>query len=285
MKFFLSVCLSLAPVTAFSQSADWAEGTATVGYLEDADNSENFVFGDFTLKWAQGTWGGELGMFGAVGRLHETYAAATYRTDAGILSFGFPRPSYDDFASSALTKIMPRLSLESIGSIRSRTTYGTMNLSEFLPYGAHYSSQTAAVDYSMSLHAVPDYPDVIAGGAVRLTQGPWTVDFATEAVVQSDVTQWNTKAQIVGVSEHATFGFGIFNPQANDQNMMVEAFSSFEVSDQAEITSLVRMSASDDPMFGLGLAQQISSQWFVLAGVYGSDKGDLAASASLNMHF
>ena len=285
MKPVLFICLVLVALPQSSLSADWADGTASVGYFENDEIAEAFFFGDFTLRLERNAWGAELGMFGVVGRLHETYAAATYSTPAGKLSFGFPRPSYDDFATSALTDIMPRLSLDSIGSVRSRTTFGTMYLSEFLPYGARYASQTGMFDYVTSLHAVPDYQDVVAGGAMRLSPGLWTIDLAAEAVVQGAKTQWNTKAQVVGDFGQATLGLGLFDASANDQAALLEAFGRFDVSDTTEVTGLVRSSVQRSPKFGLGLSQRVTSQWTLQAGVFGSDPNDLATSASLQIQF
>jgi len=285
MKLFLALCLVIVAIPQSSRSADWAYGIASAGYFSNDNIAEGFFFGDFALKVEREAWGAEIGMFGVVGRLHETYATATYTTGTDKLSFGFPRPSYDDFANSALTAITPKLSLESIGSIRSRTTYGTMYLPEFLPYGARYSSQIGNLDYATSLHAVPGYPDVVAGGAIRLIQGQWMVDLAAEAIVQGVRTHWNTKAQVVGDFGPITLGVGIFYPKANNQATLVEVFGRFDASDNAQITGLVRADTEDSPMFGLGLSQQLSSPWTLRAGLLGSDTNDLAASANLQVQF
>lgn len=281
----LSLYLLFVALPLSSQPAYSADGIASVSYFSNNGVQENFLFGDFTLRSEGAVWGAEFGMFGDVGRLHETYAAATYSTGSGKLSFGFPRPSYDEFATSALTEIMPRLSLKSVGSIRSRTTYGTMNLPKFLPYGVRYSSQPGVLDYTFSFHAVPNYPDIIAGGAVRLEQGPWTFDLAGETVRKGAETQWNTKAEVVREFENVTLGFGVFEPQANNHAAMIEMFGHIGASDHTEITGLVHTTAHSDPVFGLGLSHQVSSHWTFKFGVVGADTRDLATRASLDLQF
>lgn len=287
-KYSFSLCLlslALAALPLSTQAAGRNGGAVSVGYLTKNDIETNFFFGDFTLRLAQEAWGAELGMFGVVGRLHESYVTATYSARAGKLSFGFPRPAYDDFGTSALTTMMPRLSLDSVGSIRSRTTYGTMYLPDFLPYGARFSAQTGVLDYAVSLHSVPKYSDVIAGGALRWSQGPWAIDLATEAVMQDTKTQWNSKAQVVRDLGITTLGLGIFDPKANNQAPLVEAFGRFDVWDNAEITGLVRASTESGPTFGLGLSHQVTSQWTLQAGIFGPKTGDFSTSASLRVLF
>lgn len=285
MKFLFAIYLSLVAFPSSSEPADWADGSATLGYFQNNGYEEKIIFGDFTVRLEHGAWGAELGLFGTVGRYHETYAAVVYGAGVGKFSFGFPRPSYDDFATSGLTKIVPRKSLDSVGNVRSRTTYGTMYMAKYLPYGARYSSLTGLLDYTVSLHAVPNYPDVIAGGAVRLTHGLWTVDFASEAVIRGGKTEWNTKGQIVGDLGQAAIGISIFDPQANRQTVMVEVFGRFDAFDEAEITGLVRVRAKDNTVFGLGFSQRVSSRWALPVGVVGSDKNNLAASVGLRVDF
>jgi hypothetical protein len=289
MKHFyrsiFSLCLILAFFPATTQAAGSGEGSLSFGFLNAQDTETDFVFGDFTWRKQHDAWGAELGMFGVVGRLHETYAAVTYKTTFGDLGIGFPRPAYDDFATSALTGVMPRLSLDSIGYIRSRATYGTMYHSEYLPYGLRFSAQTDAIAYAVSLHAVPGHSDVIAGGAMRWMDGSWRVDLAAEAVVGATSTDWNTKAQVMRNIGPGELGLGMFHAQANDQTALVEAFGRFDVGYETEVTGVVRKGEDTRVGFGLGVSKQIKSRWALQAGVFGRDTSDVSASGSLRLSF
>ena len=285
MKLFFSLCVAFAAVPTYSLSADWGEGTAALGYLAQDDRQEFYNFVDFTLRLEGKVWGAEIGAFGVAGGLHETYAAVTYRTASGKLSFGNPRPAYDDFATSSLTDLLPLLSLDTIGDTRSRATFGTMTQSKFLPFGARYSAQEGQTDYAVSLHWVPDYPDVILAGAMHRTQGPWTYELAVEAVQQDASTRWNAKAQVARDFGTATLGFGVFDQQANTQTTSLEIFGRIAALEQTELTGLLRLDEEGRTALGGGLSYRFFSRWSLQAGVFGHDTSDVASGATLRVQF
>lgn len=286
MRYFshLFKGLLIIVVTAsFSQAA--AQGVLSAGYLTQDTGEADYLFGDFTLQSGSDGWGGEIGMFGVVGRLHESYAAATYSDDMGTFSVGFPRPVFDSVAVSTLTTIVPRYALESIGTSRSRATYGTMFEPEFLPYGATFVNTDGQGYYGISVHVVPDTDVVILGGAAQLKSAEWTYEIGAEAVSEDDDLDWNTKARVARQFEGFGAAIGMYHPAANDQPDLAELSAFGDIWPDTALTGLVRMTEVDHPEFGLGLRTGLSPNTDLEVGVVRARSATSAASAALTFQF
>ena len=242
----LVAAVMMTPMPLLAQSQ--AEGVVSLRYFLTDDSAKGAAFGDFTLRAGLGRWEAGLGMYGVVGRLHETYAHLGYQHADLMLEAGFPRPSYDGFAVSPLDSIMPRFALERVGTTRSRTTYGTMVLPDYLPYGAVISGQVAGARWATSLHAVPDYDDTIFGVAMAWGENHWQVDVAAEHLRATDGKAWNGKAQVSYTIGDARLGAGFYKASANDQEDMAEVFAQFALLAHLDVTALIRGGQGQDPL-------------------------------------
>lgn len=233
------------------------------------------------LSVREGHWGAELGMFGVVGRLHETYAAAVWQRERHKVALGFPQPAYDRYAVSGLIQIMPRLALETIGTTRSRATSGVFTESEFLPYGVAYQTDGLA----LSLNGVPDTDIVIAGLAGRETSGDWRFDYGVEAVAQNDEIDWNGKAQILRNLGGWDLGAGIYVADANAAAHVAEIFARIPVSDGITATTLLRQTQAADLLAGAKIAYVFDNDMMTDFAVVGTGNDDVSIAVSIGYQF
>lgn len=275
----------LAVVPAVTQAEGRVEGVIAGGGFEQDPLWTGYVFGDFDLIAAEGAWRLSLGMFGVVGRLHETYADVSYDTGAIRASLGFPRPAYDGVATSALTEIMPRLALESIGISRSRATYGTMYAPDYLPFGAVIAGETGPLAYAVSLHGVPDYGTVIAGSGVSYARGDWRFDLGLEAVDQEDRLDWNAKGQVVFAQDRLSLALGAFRPAANGQPDALEASARYDLTSQLQVTAMTRQFRADDATQAIGARYRVTDALAVDLGVAVTGDPDTAVSVAVRYAF
>lgn len=220
IPFFLAVGLISALSGPARAETTWRfltfSGDVRAGALFDRDGDTDYLLGDFTIVAAGEAVGAELGAFGAVGGLHETYVALTWAiSERGKLSVGNPRPAYDLFAVAGLDKAMPRLALEAIGNSRSRATFGTMSQSGFLPFGASYQHDSGALSYALSLHAVADANVAITGAGAAYRYGNFTYSGSIEFVSQNNAIDANAKAQISAEKNDLSGSISYFKPDAN----------------------------------------------------------------------
>ncbi|SFR38529.1 hypothetical protein SAMN04488005_1246 [Yoonia tamlensis] len=274
----LSCVFCLATPIAAQTAAD---GWLSVGQIASDDLATGYVFGDFTLSASGGHWGAEIGMFGVVGRLHETYAAVSWQDGQHKLELGFPRPAYDRFAVSGLTRVMPRRALESIATTRSRATAGVFTESEFLPYGLAYRR----ADLVVSLHGVPDTDIVVAGLGGRKTYAHWQLDYALEAVSQNNAIDWNAKAQAAVAAGRWDMGVGIYANDANAAALTAEIFAAVTLADHLSVTALLRQSDSDDPLAGAKLTYAHDSGLLAEAAIAGDRSNGTSVAVSLGYQF
>ncbi|PRY78701.1 hypothetical protein CLV80_10323 [Yoonia maritima] len=270
-------------VSPFGQSQAEDTNQISLGHLKTDTFDGGYLFGNFNLSVGERAWGAELGMFGVVGRLHETYASATWTQNGHKIELGFPRPAYDRFAVSGLTQLMPRLALFSISTTRSRATDGVMTESEFLPYGAVYSDHVR--DLSISVHGVPDTDITIYGIGTSVASGQWDVDLAAEAVSENSAWDWNAKTQLRYDAGPARLGLGLYAAEANDAGHTAEMFAEFDIHDDTELTALLRQTEGTDPAIGLGVAYAFDlgiSTDFIM--VHAADEG-LAVAAAVSYGF
>ncbi|MDO6590757.1 hypothetical protein DS901_05125 [Loktanella sp. D2R18] len=252
-----------------------AEGWVSVGAITSDELTTGYIFGDFTLRAHEGQWGAELGMFGVVGRLHETYAAATWQRDGHKVELGFPRPAYDRYAISGLTQVMPRQALESISTTRSRATSGVFTESEFLPYGFTYGSN----DIAFSLHGVPDTDIVVAGAGGRKTGANWQLDFGIEAVSEADAIGWNAKAQVIRTMGNLDVGLGLYAGDANGAPHVAELFAQIPMGSHLSLAGLLRQTQGDGPLAGAKLTYAFETGLLTdIAIIGGTDNLSIAAS-------
>ena len=284
-RFFAGLFVStmLFPQGSVAQGA--ASGQVMLGYLDNTSLTTGYVFGDFTLSLHGETYGVDVGMFGVVGRLHETYAALTWTQGANALEFGFPRPAYDRFAPSALTQLMPRLALENIGASRSRATDGTMTEPDFLPYGAVYRLQNKTSQIAMSLHGVPDYDVTVFGAGGRMARGDWLLDVGVEAVAQYGDLDWNAKAQLRNERDWGTFGVGVFDANANDAGLTAEIFVLAQVGDDLSLRGVARYADDTDAQLGLGASYDIGRGISAAVAVVDGQSDAVSVDASVAFSF
>jgi|GEM_PF-6587446 len=276
-----TIVIAFLPHVALADTS----GEISLGHLETDPFRGGYLFGDFILSVAEGDWGAELGMFGVVGRLHETYASAIWAREGHKVELGFPQPAYDRYAVSGLTQLMPRLALSSISTSRSRATAGVMTESEFLPYGAVYSHRVENTRASVSLHGVPDTDIVIFGAGATFESGAWTVDLAAEAVSEDAQHEWNAKAQVRKEFEDLRIGANIFAADANGAARTAELFAQFDIFEDAELTGLLRKSEGQELMVGAGVEHDFGRGVTAeFAMVRAADTG-LAVSAAVSYSF
>ncbi|WP_439156097.1 hypothetical protein [Yoonia sp.] len=278
-------CGALCAAAPALNAQDGAEGRLSVGVLDGDGSATGYLFGDFTLSASAGGWQAALGMFGVVGRLHETYADISYDTGTLRATVGFPRPAYDLVAGSAITDVMPRLALDSIGISRSRATAGTMFEPEFLPYGGVLGGEAGDLRYAISLHGVPDYDVTIAGSGLSLQKGAWRYDVGLEAVDQNAAVDWNTKLRLGLVRDRLELSLGAFHPAANGQPDAVEASLRYDLTDNTQITAVTRHQRKGDPTQVIGLRFDIGTVFAVNAGAAVTGADSLALSTAVVARF
>jgi hypothetical protein len=278
----MTFLLGIAAMAANAEGR--AEGHVSAGRMWAGDVEVSAVFSDVTFAYDWELVTAELGMFGVVGRLHETYANITVRTDEINFAIGFPRPAYDGFAASELTAMMPRYALETVGQDRSKATFGTMNLSDFLPYGAVAEGRVGWLEFAVSLHEVPDWNVTIAGAGGAIAFGNIDVSMAIEAVKVGGVTAWNSKAQVVARAERGSYGAGVYNSSANAQPDMIEVFGRRTITDAMDVTVVGRMSSVGTPVIAAALHYAFSEEWSLAGGLAGAGQ-DRTAEVGLHYSF
>ena len=277
--FRLLLCLFFLPSAALADRL--ADGVTALGVLSDGQTQTVYAFGDFTLGATWGQWGVELGAFGVVGRLHETYANLRYQSHNATYRLGFPRPAFDAVAPSALTAIMPRQALNDIGRSRSYATYGTMVRSDFLPYGA----SIAIGDTIYSLHGVPHHDVMIAGIGLSRPVGSITYDIAAEAVVSPDATAINTKARASYAIGRTTLGVSVFDARANAQPRMAEVFGTHRMESGTGLSGVLRVASDGTRDLTLGLNQPLTDLFDLQIAAQHTDLGDRYMRAAIALEF
>ena len=280
LRIIAAVLSCFLPLVASVACAE-GSGVISTGWLDQKVSDSGYLFGDFTLATGAGRWRADLGMFGVVGRLHETYAEVRYDNGDQRISIGFPRPAYDRFAKSALTGIMPRLSLESIGVSGSRATYGTMVQSDYLPYGG----VVAGRGYAVSLHGVPDYGTAILGMGLSRDHGRFRYALAAEAVDQKGAVDWNGKAQLAFHTALAELAVTAFHGAANDQPDALELSTSGSVTDRITLSAVLREPDDGAATRALGMQFDVDDKLAVETGVALIGSEQTAVSAALTLRF
>lgn len=283
--FFAGLFVAATLFAQGSVAQGTAAGQVMLGYLDSRSLTTGYVFGDFTLSLKGENLGADLGMFGVVGRLHETYAALTWAHDDSVLEFGFPRPAYDRFAASEFTQLMPRLALENIGVSRSRATVGAMTESDFLPYGAVYRLQDKTSQIAMSLHGVPDYDVTVFGAGGRMARGDWLLDVGVEAVAQYGDLDWNAKAQVRNDRDWGALGLGVFDAKANDGSLTAEMFVLAHVGDALSLSGVARYTGASESQLGIGFSYHIGRRASVNVAVGDGPYNAFAIEASFGLPF
>ena len=274
-----ALCFALMSTQAVAQGD--ADGRVLLGAIDAGDVSTGYILGDFLLSVQEGAWGAELGMFGVVGRLHETYASATWQRDGRKVEIGFPQPAYDRVAVSGLTQIMPRLALESISTTRSRATAGVFTESEFLPYGAVYTQGKTV----FSLHGVPDTDIVVAGiGATSALQS-WQLSFGAEALREDGDLGWNAKVQAIRAMDGWDVGAGLYAGDANDSPYVAEVFGRFHARDHIVATALLRKTQDADVLAGVGVTYHHDTGIIGDLALVSEGSNDMAIAVSVGFQF
>ncbi|MEY1556900.1 hypothetical protein AB3Y40_14820 [Yoonia sp. R2331] len=286
MRHLLKVlCATCFLLPAAAHSERFADGTLALGVLTQNDIQTRYAFGDFSLGATYGAWGAELGFFGVVGRLHETYANLSYRAGDATFRVGFPRPAYDLVAPSALTAMMPRAALDDIGRSRSRATYGTMFEPDFLPYGASVAHNFGTGRAYASSHGFPNQDVTIAGFGFTQHRGEFTYALAAEAVAENDAITWNTKAQATAKVGYYSLGLGLFNPAANGLPRMAEVSASYTWDGGTTLTGVYRAAQDGASDLTLGLRQPITRAIDLQAAVRQNETGETRLSAEIALNF
>lgn len=279
------IASALPYICALLASVACAEGNATGlisgGWLDREASDSGYLFSDYTAAFGSARWRAALGVFGVVGRLHETYAEVLYDRGDQQISLGFPRPAYDRFAGSALTRIMPRLSLESVGVSGSRATYGTMVQSDYLPYGA----VVAGSGYALSLHGVPDYGTTILGAGLSREYGRFRYALAAEAVDQDGAVDWNGKAQLAFDAGQAELAVAGFQGAANGQPDAVELSATGSVTDWITLSGMLRQPDDGAATRAFGLQFDVDDKLAIETGVALIGSEETVLSAALTVRF
>lgn len=281
--------LALFPATAAMAQEPFLNGASAAGELrlgrfESETMSTGFLYGDLTLSWGRGDWAVNLGAFGVVGRPHETYFDVSYQSATGTFIVGFPRPTYDLFATSTVTAISPRFAVEDIGVSRSRTTYGTMNQPKYLPYGAVFTSDFDALTMAASVHGVPNYDTTIAGYGAAYTQGIMTYGAAVEAVFEGDDLLWNWKAQMQASQDWGTWAVTVFDGAANGSDAALEVGVTANASAKTTLQTAIRCDVSDNCTVQTGGRYDVTDAIGV-AGAVGRSAGGNSIDLALTYRF
>jgi len=273
-SLWFGLCLG-ASLTGTARAESWllGEGWVMLGATDGLDHSskdEGLTFG------GNGTWstpgdglGLSFGAFGSLGRLHETYAAVTWTTAQGErFSVGNPRPAYDLFARPALTDVFLSAALERSDMGLSRATDGTITEQKYLPLGASYTRDGAA----MSLHYIDDYDVYILGVAGRMDLSDISVDAALE-LVDGDRTKANAKLQLNRDIGQGAASAGLFYSGANAAGTEFELAYRHPVGarvTRSEILS-VPLSDPDQALVALGAQVGLGEAWSLNAAASYTD--------------
>ena len=207
-----------------------AQGEIVVG-RDTGGGDTGYIFGDFVISLETDGMGASLGMFGTVGRLHETYAALNFRmADKGVLELGFPVPAYDRFAASRFLQFFPATGLPDVGISRSRATQGAMTQGKYLPYGTSF----VASDWAVSVHGVPEYDTTIVSAAGQRDFGAIALSGAIEAVRRQD--DWGLNAKLA--LRKGPISVAYFVPRANGED------DYWEIAGQNQLTKTVQIRAA-----------------------------------------
>jgi len=244
--FALIIAMALATSGA-------AQGEMVVG-RDTGSGDTGYIFGDFVISLETDAIGASLGMFGTVGRLHETYASLNFRMgDVGVLELGFPVPAYDRFATSQFLRFFPTAGLPDVGISRSRVTQGAMTQGKYLPYGASF----AASEWAVSVHGVPDYDTTILSAAGQNDFGAIEVSGAIEAVRRQDDWRLNAKLAL----RKGLISVAYFVPNANGEE------DYWEIAGQSQLTEAVQIRAAalsstkqDRSQVGLSVRMAVAAQ-------------------------
>lgn len=285
----LTLCLGFgASFGGEAQADSWieSEGWVSLGVtdgLDQSSKSEGFFFG------GNGTWstsgdglGLSFGAFGTIGRLHETYAAATWTSaqDARY-AVGNPRPAYDLFAQPVLADVFLSAALERSDVGLSRATDGALTETEFLPIGGSYMRDGAA----LSLHYVDEYNTYILGIAERLDLSEMSLDAALE-LVDGDTTEANAKLQLNRDLGPGIATASLFYGGANDTGTEMELAYRHPVGGRVTLSEIISvpLSDSDDTLVALGAQVDLGGAWSLnTAASYADD--DSAFMAGVRIAF
>lgn len=227
-----------------------------------------FIFSEAMLRAERGRLGIDAGVFGYVGRYHETYAAVTWDFSSETrVSLGFPQPAYDKFASSALLISVPSIALNQVGYSRSEATTGAMFRDDYLPYGLLVETSDGPVAAAVSVHHVPGPSADILGAGLSYGTSDWQVSGALELSTESDATEMQGKIGTFRQFGSMAVGAGLYWPVVNGGSTVAEISASYEPVPRLRLSGLIALPSDSDDS--------------VLLGVSGDY--DLSAHARLNL--
>ncbi len=281
---------SAAATTIQAQSAiDFgAEGRLSLGATDRFTGVTPFLFGDATGRAALGDFGLELGVYGYFtpdSTPHETYAAFTWDTPAGAkLSFGVPRPAYDDFAVSAFDTLVPTLGVDSAALTRSQATWGAVQEGH-LPFGARFEVSRGAFRFAASASHAWNVDVSTASAGLEMTRGNWTlsgaVDLSSDTAVHPAVKAqlaWSDGALGAGASLYAPGGAGL--PET------FEGFASYDVWDALTIAGALQLPLDGtDPTAALSARYSFDDKLSLSAAGASVAGGDPVFSSTLDYQF
>jgi len=279
---FGASCAGMANAESWLLGGGWVMLSATDG-LDHSSKDEGLAFGG-NGTWATPTEGLGLsfGAFGNLGRLHETYAAVTWQTAQGDrFSVGDPRPAYDLFARPALLDVFLSAALERSEVGLSRATNGTITEPKYLPLGASYMRDGAA----MSLHYVEDYDSYILGVAGRMELPNMSVDAALE-LVDGDTTKANAKLQLNRDLGPGAASASLFYSGANAAGTELELAYRHPVGAHVAVSEIVSvpLSEPDQALVALGAQVGLGGAWSLNAAASYADTQS-AFMAGLRLEF
>ena len=291
--WMLAVLVALPPFGAAAEGGFRIEldGEARLGYGDHLPEDEPYLSGDASLFVGYGQFPVllELGLYGYGNDRdtpHETYGALAYRTTAGQLSVGVPRPAYDAHAVPVLDRAFPLLGFDRTLSTRSHVTYGSMFLSE-LQYGIAWHGAAGDLRYSVSVHDVPDSPDRAASAGVTWTSAALTLSGAVEVVDDETDTSANVKVRAERSFGDFTLGGGYYYPDSREAPDFVEGSLSYRLNDRTTLTAVAQGSPGDADSTIVGLAGEVRLRdWLSLhAGAARDPSGDAAIDLGIGFAF
>lgn len=281
-RLILCAMLTSSATTVLGQSNPFSnftfEGEIGFGAVSETDTLHGFQYGNFSINVGRGPLGFEAGMFGFVGRRHETYGALTW-TQNGKFSFGFPRPAYDLHAQSFFLDTIPRLSLDHVHSSLSRATYGAMYEPEFLPYGVNYQRQNGPLSYAISAHGVPGTDIAVFGGGLSYEINNWVLAAAAEAISEDGEISLSHKATAQVTLDDVTAGVGYFDPSIDTAT--IEAFATYALADSFSVTALYAASTDAAQPDRVGVSASVAITQALRADVGATKYADAEPDFSL----
>ena len=255
-----------------------AQGEIVVG-RDTGSGRTGYIFGDFMAGLETDSVNVRLGMFGTVGRLHETYASLNFRmADKGVLELGFPVPAYDRFATSQFLQFFPTAGLPDVGIGRSRVTQGAMTQTKYLPYGASF----VASNWAVSVHAVPDYDTSIASAAGQRAFGAIEMSGAIEAVRRQDDWRVNTKL----VLRKGSISVAYFMPRANGEEDYWEIAAQSQLTDTVQIHAAALSSSTQQrSQVGLWVRMAVAAQMDIGANLVWQSDASGSVGVTLSRRF